>query len=240
MVWDATRTVRIRLERDSIRRECEASLRRLRVEAIDLYQIHWPPPTADDGTIEEGWTALAELRREGKVRWIGVSNFDVAQIRRAQAIAPVTSLQPPYSMLRRGIEAEILPYCASTGIGVIGYSPMLSGMLSGGMTRERALALPDSDWRRRNAEFQEPRLSRNLDLVEHLRAVGARHGRSPGEVAIAWVLQHPAITGAIVGARSAAQVDGWVGAAEFRLTEAEMQEIASYLNAIARTDAGVF
>jgi aryl-alcohol dehydrogenase-like predicted oxidoreductase len=230
MVWDAHGDVRIVLKRNSIRRECEASLRRLHVDTIDLYQIHWPPQSDSEGTIEEGWATLAELQREGKVRWIGVSNFDVPELKRAQAIAPITSLQPPYSMLRRGIEKEILPYCQANNIGVIAYSPMLSGMLSGGMTRERALNLPESDWRRRNPEFQEPRLSRNLRLVEGLRAIGQRHGRSPGEVAIAWVLRHPAVTGAIVGARSAEQVDGWIGAGDFRLTEAEIREIDALLN----------
>jgi aryl-alcohol dehydrogenase-like predicted oxidoreductase len=229
MVWDESRKVRILLTRDSLRRECEASLRRLQVDVIDLYQIHWPPPTPADGTIEEGWAALAELQREGKVRWIGVSNFTVEQLDRARAIAPVTSLQPPYSMLRPAIEATILPYCHSNGIGVISYSPMLSGMLTGAMTKERALSLPSTDWRTRNKEFQEPRLSWNIGLVDKLRAIGARHGRSPGEVAIAWVLRHPAITGAIVGARSAAQVEGWVGAGEFRLSASEIQEIESYL-----------
>ena len=231
MVWDAAGKVRILLTRDSLRRECEASLRRLKADVIDLYQIHWPPPTPADGTIEEGWAALAELQREGKVRWIGVSNFDVAQLERAQAIAPVTSLQPPYSMLRRAIEATILPYCQAQGIGVISYSPMLSGMLTGGMTRERARSLPANDWRRGNKEFQEPKLSWNIGLVDQLRTIGARHARSPGEVAIAWVLRHPAITGAIVGARSAAQVEGWIGAGEFRLSAAEIQEIESYLQA---------
>jgi aryl-alcohol dehydrogenase-like predicted oxidoreductase len=229
MVWDADRKVRIELRGDSIRRECEASLRRLQTDTIDLYQIHWPPPTATEGTIEEGWRTLAELQREGKVRWIGVSNFSVAQMEQARAIAPITSLQPPYSMLRRAIEATILPYCQAHGIGVIGYSPMLSGMLSGGMTHGRAHTLPENDWRRRNAEFQEPKLSWNLRLVAHLREIGARHGRSPGEVAIAWVLQHPAVTGAIVGARSAAQVEGWIGAADLHLSEAEVQEIEAYL-----------
>jgi aryl-alcohol dehydrogenase-like predicted oxidoreductase len=231
MVWDETRKVRILLTRESLRRECEASLRRLKADVIDLYQVHWPPPTAADGTIEEGWAALAELQREGKVRWIGVSNFDVAQLERAQAIAPVTSLQPPYSMLRPAIEATILPFCQSHGIGVISYSPMLSGMLTGEMTRERAQSLPASDWRTRNKEFREPNLSWNIALVDHLRGIGARHGRSPGEVAIAWVLRHPAITGAIVGARSAAQVEGWIGAGEFRLSAVEIQEIEASLQA---------
>ena len=149
------------LKAESVRKECEDSLRRLKVDAIDLYQVHWPEPEEE---IEEGWTEMAKLQREGKVRWIGVSNFNVEQIKRAQKIAPVTSLQPPYSLLRRGIEAEILPYVRSQNIGVIVYSPMLSGMLTGKMTRERAANFQQDDWRRNNAEFQEPKLSRNLEL----------------------------------------------------------------------------
>lgn len=227
LVWDEARNVSMVIDGGSIRRECEASLRRLGVEAIDLYQIHWP--TNELADIDSGWQAMADLQREGKVRWIGVSNFDVEQLRRAQAIAPVTSLQPPYSMLRRTIEDELLPYCAEQHIGTIVYSPMLSGLLTGAMTRERAAALPADDWRRRNAEFQEPRLSRNLALVDRLREIGARHSRAPGEVAIAWTLRHPAVTAAIVGARSAQQVEGFVGASDFRLSEAEVAEIGQAL-----------
>ncbi len=211
------------LDPASLRRECEASLRRLRVEAIDLYQVHWPTDRIED--IDAGWATLAELQREGKVRWIGVSNFDVAELERAEAIARITSLQPPYSLLRREIETEILPYVRAHDIGVIVYSPMQSGLLTGAMTRERAAALPPTDWRSRNAEFQEPKLSANLALVERLRAVGARHGASPGEVAIAWTLRDPVVTGAIVGARTAGQVDGWIGAAELRLSADEIVEI---------------
>jgi len=230
-VWDDRRQVTTVLEASSIRRECEASLRRLRSDVIDLYQIHWP--TERSGEIEEAWTTLAELQREGKVRWIGVSNFDVAQLERARRIAPITSLQPPYSLLRRKIEGEVLPYCATHGIGVIAYSPMLSGLLTGAMTRERARNLPPDDWRRRNAEFQEPRLSRNLELVERLRAIGARHGVSPGEVAIAWTLRHPTVTAAIVGGRSAEQVEGVIAAADFRLSEDEVAEIESFFQSHA-------
>ena len=225
-VWDDQGRIARVLEAGSIRRECEGSLRRLRVDAIDLLQIHWP--TDVPGEIEEGWTALAELQREGKVRWIGASNFDVAQMERARRIAPATSLQPPYSMLRRAIEAEVLPYCAAHDIGVIVYSPMLSGLLTGAMTRERARNLPADDWRRRNPEFQEPRLTRNLELVERLRAIGARQGVSPGEVAIAWTLRHPAVTAAIVGGRSAEQVEGVIAAGEFRLSEGEVAAIESF------------
>jgi aryl-alcohol dehydrogenase-like predicted oxidoreductase len=224
MVWDEQRKVRNEYSADSIRRECKASLRRLQVSVIDLYQMHWPP--ADDGAgLEEAWQTMAALQKEGKVRWIGVSNFNVEQLKRAQKIAPVTSLQPPYSLIRRQIEAEILPYCEKRGIGVISYSPMASGLLTGAMTRERAAALPENDFRSRGAEFKEPRLSKNIELVERLRQVGQRLGRSPGEIAIAWVLRHPAITGVIVGARNAKQVEGIMGAADVTLTNQEIAEI---------------
>ncbi len=208
------------LNADSIRRECEDSLRRLNVDVIDLYQIHWP--TED---LEKGWAAMAQLQKEGKVRWIGVSNFNVEEMRRAQMIAPMTSLQPPYSLVRREVEQETLPYCRSEGVGVIVYSPMASGLLTGAMTRERAANLPDSDWRSRDAEFHEPRLSKNLALVERLREVGERHGRPPGQVAIAWALRNPAVTGAIVGGRSAKQVEGTMGAIELQLSDEEIAEI---------------
>src|SRR5207253_668510 len=193
--------------------ECEASLRRLRVDAIDLYQVHWPDLDAD---IEEGWAAMAALQREGKVRHIGVSNFNVAQMQRAQAIAPIKSLQPRYSLLHREIEAEILPYCAREHIGVIAYSPMASGLLTGAMTRERVAALPADDWRKRHPDFQEPGLSRNLRLVSLLRTIGKRRGHTPAEVAVAWVLHNRAVTGAIGGARRPGQSRSGVGAAELR------------------------
>src|SRR5258708_7212091 len=217
---------------DSIRRECEDSLRRLQVETIDLYQMHWPPDDTKPG-LEDAWQTLAALKTEGKVRWIGVSNFNAAQIQRAERTVPVTSLQPPYSIIRRQIEPEILPYCEKRGIGVISYAPMASGLLTGAMTRERAAALPDDDFRTRNPEFREPRLSKNLELVERLRQVGKRHGRPPGEVAIAWVLRSPAITGAIVGARNAKQSEGVMRAAELKLTAAEIAEIEGAAVAIA-------
>ena len=220
---DGSGKIREVLKADSIRRECENSLRRLRVETIDLYQIHWP---VDDTTeLGEGWAAMAQLHREGKVRWIGVSNFNVEEMKRAQAIAPITSLQPPYSLIRRDIEDEILPFCHREGIGVIVYSPMASGLLTGKMTRERITELPDDDWRKRDPSFQEPRLSEHLALVERLRAIGAQCGRLPGEVAIAWTLGHPAVTGAIVGARSAKQADGVMNAGTLRLTSREKAEI---------------
>ena len=220
---DGSGKIREVLKADSIRRECENSLRRLGVETIDLYQIHWP--VDDTAELEEGWSAMAQLKREGKVRWIGVSNFNVEEMKRAQAIAPITSLQPPYSLIRRDIEEEILPFCQREGIGVIVYSPMASGLLTGAMSRERVARLADDDWRKGHPDFQEPRLSEHLALVERLRTVSASHGRSPGEVAIGWTLAHPAVTGAIVGARSAEQADGVMGAGTLRLTNQEKAEI---------------
>src|SRR6202011_2447081 len=211
------------LSADSIRGEVEDSLRRLSVDVIDLYQIHWPPDP-DSAALEEGWSTLAELKPEGKVRWVGVSNFNVQQLQRAQAIAPVTSLQPRYSLVHREIENEILPYCLSEGIGVIVYSPMASGLLTGAMTRERAARLPRDDWRRGHPDFTEPYLSHNLALVERLREIAKRHNRSIGEVAIAWTLPHPAVTGAIVGARNARQAEGVMPAGDVRLNDKEVSE----------------
>jgi len=210
------------LSRDSIRREAHASLARLGVEAIDLYQIHWPRPPQ---RIEEGWSALVELRDEGLVRHIGVSNFDVEQLERIAAIAPVETLQPPYSLINRGIEEKILPYTQREGIGVIAYSPMGSGMLTGAMTRERIAKLPDGDWRRGSENFNEPRLSANLALAERVRAVATRHGVSPGAVAIAWTLRHPAVDGAIVGLRRPDQADELLDGASLELTEADVAEL---------------
>ncbi|RKH27792.1 aldo/keto reductase [Corallococcus sp. AB030] len=229
MVWDDEGKVSRRLKPDSVRKECEASLRRLKVDAIDLYQVHWP--VDDEAELEEGWTALAELQRQGKVRWLGVSNFNVSQLERVRRIAPVTSLQPRYSLIHQDIEDELLPYCQKQGIGVIVYSPMASGLLTGAMTRERILAMPDDDWRRGSADFQEPKLSHHLSLVERMREVGARHGRSPAEVALAWTLRDPAVTAAIVGARSAKQVEGFIHAGDFRLTSEEVREVEEVLGA---------
>jgi aryl-alcohol dehydrogenase-like predicted oxidoreductase len=222
--WDEQGKISQVFGADSIRRECQDSLRRLRVDTIDLYQIHWPPDESGPA-LEEAWRTLAALKKEGKVRWIGVSNFYVEQLQRAQKIAPVTSLQPPYSLIRRKIENEILPFCKKQGIGVIVYAPMASGLLTGAMTRERAAALPPDDFRSRNPEFREPRLTKNLELVERLRQVGARHGCSPGEVAIAWTLSRPAVTGAIVGARNAKQAEGVMRAGELKLSLEEIAEI---------------
>lgn len=236
MRWDAKGRITLNHSAASVRQECEESLRRLQVSVIDLYQIHWPPPDNGPG-LEEAWGTLAALQKEGKVRWIGVSNFDAAQLSRAEKIAPVTSLQPPYSILRRQIEEETLPYCEKHGIGVIVYSPMFSGMLSGGMTRERAAALPADDHRKRNPEFQELRLSKNLELVAKLKEIGARHGRSAGEVAIAWTLRKPVATGAIVGARNAKQAEQVFRAGDFRLSAEEINEIESFAGKIAKAKA---
>jgi len=223
--WNEKGEIRGVLKAASIREECEASLRRLKLDVIDLYQMHWPQPEED---IEEGWETMARLKEEGKVRWIGVSNFNLAQLERIRPIAPITSLQPPYSAISPDVENEILPYCRRHGIGVIVYSPMKSGLLAGRMTRERVASLPEDDFRRRVAAFQEPQLTRNLALAELMRKIGARHGRTPGEVAIAWTLRHPAVTAAIVGMRSAEQAKGVLGALEFRLSPEEIAEIESF------------
>jgi aryl-alcohol dehydrogenase-like predicted oxidoreductase len=222
--WNEKREIQKVLNRDSVRRECEDSLRRLGVDVIDLYQIHWPEPDED---VEEGWETLARLKEEGKVRWIGVSNFSVAQLERCRAIAPVTSLQPPYSAVSPEVQDAQLPYCQQHGIGAIVYSPMKSGLLTGKMTRERVAALPDDDFRRRAPAFQEPQLTRNLALADRMKEIGARHGRTAGEVAIAWTLRHPAVTAAIVGMRSAEQAAGVVGALDFQLSPREIAEIDS-------------
>ena len=226
MRWHEDRSIYRTLKAASVVEELESSLRRLGVETIDLYQIHWPNPEEE---IEEGGAALEKARQQGKVRWIGVSNFNVDQMKRAQKIAPITSLQPPYSMLRRAIEAEVLPYVQANGIGVINYSPMVSGLLTGKMTAERVAAMPADDWRRRAVEFNEPRLSRNLKLVELLREIGSGHGVQPGVVAVAWTLRNPAITAAIVGGRSAEQVEGLAPALTFRLADDEYARINQFL-----------
>ncbi len=226
MRWDDKREIYHSLK--EIRREVEDSLRRLQIETIDLYQIHWPNP---DTEIEEGWSTMADLQREGKLRWIGVSNFSVAQMERAIKIAPITSNQPPYSMLNRTAEPEILPFCLKNGIGVINYAPMHSGLLTGAMTKERVAAFPENDFRRRAKNYQEPLLSRNLAVADLLKTIGARHNVTAGVIAIAWTLHNPAITGAIVGGRNAQQVEGFIPAASFRLTEAEYAEINAFLQA---------
>jgi aryl-alcohol dehydrogenase-like predicted oxidoreductase len=223
MLWDSAGKIDYSLRADSIRRECEASLRRLKTDVIDLYQIHW---TADDlNETMEGWGAMAALQKEGKVRWIGVSNASVEEMEKLQSVAPITSLQPPYSLIKRGIEGAQLPWCERHGVGVIVYSPMASGLLTGTMTAERIAGLAKTDWRTRNEEFQQPKLTENLAIVERLRKVGARHGRSAGETAIAWTLRQPGVTAAIVGARNAKQIDGVIGAMDFRLSPAEVAEV---------------
>jgi aryl-alcohol dehydrogenase-like predicted oxidoreductase len=216
------RTIEHSLKRDSILHEAEASLRRLGLDAIDLYQIHRPIPDED---IEEGWTAFAELQEQGLVRHIGVSNFSVEQLRRAQQIAPVETVQPQYSLIDRDAEAELLPFAEREVIGVIVYSPMASGLLAGAMTRARIAQLPDDDWRRHDPRFQEPRLSHHLALVERLRTVADRHSTTPGAVAIAWALHDPAIDGAIVGFRRPDQVDPLVRAADLRLDASDIATI---------------
>ncbi|CAN5686597.1 aldo/keto reductase [soil metagenome] len=224
MVWNENKEISHSLK--TIREECEASLRRLGVETIDLYQIHWPKPEEE---LEEGWSTMAALQREGKVRWIGASNFSVAQMHQAQKIAPITSLQPPYSMINRSVEAEILPFCKEQNIGVINYAPMHSGLLTGAMTRERVSAFPESDFRRKAKNYQEPHLTRNLAIADLLKEIASRHNVSAGVVAIAWTLHHPAITAAIVGSRNPKQVEGTLPATTFRLSEAEYTEIGDFL-----------
>jgi aryl-alcohol dehydrogenase-like predicted oxidoreductase len=226
MRWHDDRSIYRSLKAKSLEEELNNSLRRLGRDTIDLYQIHWPNPETE---IEEGWETLAKFKKQGKIRFIGVSNFNVEQMERAQKIAPITSLQPPYSMLRRSIEEEILPFAQANTIGVINYSPMLSGLLTGKMTAERVAALPQDDWRRRAPEFNQPRLSRNLRLVELLREIGNAHHVEPGVVAVAWTLHHPAITAAIVGGRSPQQVEGLAPALHFRLTGEEHHRINAFL-----------
>ncbi|HQR07285.1 MAG TPA: aldo/keto reductase [Gemmatales bacterium] len=225
-IWNDQREIGKSLKRESIRKECEASLKRLKVDVIDLYQMHWPEPDED---IEEGWETMARLKDEGKVRWIGVSNFNVEQLKRAQRIAPITSLQPPYSMIRPEVGTEILPYALSQNIGIIAYSPMGSGLLTGTMTRERIAQFPADDFRRNSKFYQEPQLSRNLHLAELCKEIGKRHGKNAGEVAIAWVLANPAVTGAIAGARKPGQVAGFIRAMEWRLPVDELARIAASL-----------
>ncbi len=230
LVWDQSRKISHNLKADSIRREAEASLNRLGVDAIDLYQVHWPawqgqPESASPGSIEEAIGELAKLKAEGKIRNIGVSNFDSSQMQRALNIAPITSLQPPYSLLDTDIEESVLPFALHHRIGVIVYSPMASGLLTGAMTRERIAAFPEVDWRKHSPNFQEPLLSRNLRLVETLRKIGRRYNTTPGEVAIAWTLRNPAVTGAIVGVRSPKQVEGIAGAGDLQLKPDDLEEI---------------
>jgi aryl-alcohol dehydrogenase-like predicted oxidoreductase len=225
-VWNDRGEISGSLKAQSIKHECENSLRRLQTDVIDLYQVHWPEPEQD---IEEGWRAMAELKQEGKVRHIGVSNFNVNQMRRIMEIAPISSLQPPYSLVNPGIKNDILPFCQEHNIGVIVYSPMASGLLTGSMNGERITKLPEDDWRKRDPQFNEPRLSHNLQLVEVLNEIAFMHNVTPGVVAIAWTLQHPGVTAAIVGARRPEQVDGIIPAAEFQMTDSENAQIEKFL-----------
>jgi aryl-alcohol dehydrogenase-like predicted oxidoreductase len=228
--WDDDRKIVKLLKKDAVRQECENSLRRLKVDTIDLYQMHWPEPDED---IEEGWAEMVRLRDEGKARWIGVSNYNASQLARISTIETPTSLQPPYSLVSPEIEADQLPYCAEHNIGVLVYSPMRHGLLSGKMTKERVAEFPENDFRKRSPHFQEPALSKNLALAGKLGEIGARHGRTAGEAAIAWTLRNPVVTAAIVGLRNADQAKGIIGAAEFRLSSGELAEIEAFSSASA-------
>jgi aryl-alcohol dehydrogenase-like predicted oxidoreductase len=226
MVWNDKGEVKRTLS--EIRREVEDSLRRLQVETIDLYQIHWPPEDKDEDLLD-AWGTMAELQHEGKVRYIGASNFSALQMEICLSVARITSLQPPFSMINRAAEDELLPYCLDHAIGVINYAPMHSGLLTGAMTKERVASLPQDDFRRKAKNYQEPYLTRNLAIADFLKQIGARHNVSAGVVAIAWTLANPAITGAIVGARSPEQVEGVWPAAKFRLAKDELHEIQTFL-----------
>ncbi|MCU0511931.1 MAG: aldo/keto reductase [Anaerolineae bacterium] len=228
LVWDDHGKISGSMKAASLRREIEASLRRLAVDVIDLYQIHWPDP---DEEIEEGWQTLIDIQAQGKVRYIAVSNFSVAQMQRAMQFAPITSLQPPYSLVKPQVQDEILPFCGQHNIGVIVYSPMYSGLLTGAFSAERLAGLPEDDWRKRDDEFQPPRLERNLRLVALLTEIGQQYGRTPGEVAIAWTLHHPAVTAAIVGARRPAQIDGFIHAADITLSAADLGRLEAFIAA---------
>lgn len=225
-VWDEDGNIRGNLTRESIRREVEASLKRLQVDVIDLYQIHWPDP---EEYIEEGWSAMAELVKEGKVRYIGVSNFNVEQMKRIEKIHPIASLQPPYSMLRRGIEEEILPYCKEKNIGVVVYSPMQKGLLTGKYNKETIKNLAPDDHRRNDPMFKEPQLSINVELVEKLKGLSERYGRTPGQLAIAWVLRRPEVTSAIVGIRKPSQIEELIPAADWNLSKEDIELIETWL-----------
>lgn len=235
--WDEAdrgATLRPTLRPDTLRAEAEASLRRLGLETIDLYQIH-APPQVESAPLEESWAAMAKLVDEGKVRAIGVSNFDVALLERCEAVRHVDSLQPPFSLIHRGAAEDVIPWCAAHETGVIVYSPMQGGLLTDRFSAERVPSLAEDDWRRGNPDFQSPQLERNLALRDALRPLARRYGVSVAAVAVAWTLAWPGVSGAIVGARSPEQVDGWVAAASLKLTAADLDEIAQ---AIERAGAG--
>jgi aryl-alcohol dehydrogenase-like predicted oxidoreductase len=225
-VWDKDKNIILSHDPDSIRKECENSLKRLKVDRIDLYQIHWPPRN-NENKIAPAWEMMARLKEEGKVKWIGVSNFNVDQLKRAMKIAPVTSLQPPYNLINRKYEPEILPFCKENNIGVIVYSPMSSGLLTGSFSKQRAAGLSDDDWRSRSANFLEPKLSENLEIAEKLKSIGKKINRNPGEVAIAWTLKNPAVTAAIVGARNSEQVNGVMKAGDIELNNSDILKLES-------------
>ncbi|NQS90718.1 aldo/keto reductase [Patescibacteria group bacterium] len=222
LVWNKDGNIFGCLKRESIRSEVEASLKRLKIEVIDLYQIHWPNP---EGDIEEAWGTMVDLIKEGKIRYAGVSNFSVEELKRIQPIHPVASFQPPYSMLRRDVESELLEYCSANNIGVIVYSPMQKGLLAGKFTRERVQNLPEDDHRRKDPRFQEPELSVNLKLVEDLRSIAKKSDRTVAQLAIAWVLSHPEVTAAIVGARHPSQIEETVVAGEWMLSKEDIAAI---------------
>jgi aryl-alcohol dehydrogenase-like predicted oxidoreductase len=227
-VWEGdSREIGKSLRTESIKREVEASLKRLDIETIDLYQIHWPEP---DEEIEEGWAAMAQLVKEGKVRYVGVSNFNLEQLKRAQAIHPITSLQPPYSMFRREIEEEIMPYCNTNEIGIIAYSPMQAGLLTGKFTKERAMALPDSDWRSKHPFFREPQLSVNLETIKRLNQIAIEENISLSQLSLAWVLRNKEMTSAIVGARNPEQIEETAKASELKLTGTNIEAIEKILD----------
>lgn len=231
--WDDKGDPHNRMAPDSVREECEDSLRRLHVERIDLYQVHWPPT---DGTpLEEYWAVMDELKQAGKVGAIGLSNHDVKQLTQAEEVAHVDSLQPPFSLISRDAAADLIPWCDENGTGVIVYSPMQSGLLSGAMTEERVKSLPDDDWRHDNPDFTGEGGRRNLALADALRPVAERHGTTPGAIAVAWTLAWNGVTGAIVGARTPDQVDGWIAAAGITLSDTDLDELT---NAVRRTGAG--
>jgi len=236
LLWDERdpmKEARRVLQPDSIRKECEASLRRLGVEQIDVYQFHWPDETGT--SVEDSWNTMVRLVEEGKVRAAGVSNFAVPLLEPCEAVRHVDSLQPPFSLIRRDAAAQEIPWCAEHETGVIVYSPMQSGLLTDNFTAARVAALARDDWRRRSPQFQQPALGKNLALRDALKSIARRHGTTGSAVAVAWTLAWPGVTGAIVGARTPAQVDGWIGAATLELTAADLDEIAA---AISRTAAG--